>query len=97
CDVTVPQRIRRALRARQRADPGAQYKIGARGDLPGENTAAGGVVERVFCEARGDGVFGAMQGGVAEIQGVRSRRRPAQRRLPSLEVQVLDVERAPDI
>src|ERR1039458_225571 len=33
CDVNVPQRIRRALRARQRADPGAQYKIGARGDL----------------------------------------------------------------
>src|ERR1017187_4065299 len=66
-------------------------------NLPRENTAAGGVVEGVFCEARGDGVFGAMHAGVAEIQRVRGRRRPAQRGLPSLEVQVLDVERSPDI
>src|ERR1035437_9508284 len=83
--IDVPQRVPRPRLAPQHADSGAQYEIAARGDLPGEYAAARRIVEGVLGEARGDGVLGAVQRRVAEIQRVGGGRCPAQRRLPSLE------------
>ena len=96
-DVNVPQRIRRTLQAFDHADPGAQDEIAPRSDLPAENAAGGGIVERVLGEACGDGILRTAQLRETEIEGVGEGRGPAQRGLPSLEIQVLDVQGLPDI
>src|SRR6266700_1569923 len=94
--VNIPQGIRRTLQAFDHTDPGTQDEIAPRGDLPGENAAGGGIVERVLGEARGDSVLCTAQLGKAEVERVGEGRNPAQRGLPSLEVQVLYVQGLPD-